>query len=86
MRVKDERYLDVFDNDCLRRILGRQRRDRVPSDFLRHQHHLRALPFTLLQRRLRWFERAARRPAGEIIRDVIDPVPLTHCCRSKVVS
>ncbi len=47
------------------------------------QLHLRALPPMLLQRRLRWFGRAARRPAGEIIRDVIDPVPLTHWRRKR---
>ncbi len=29
----------------------------------------------LLQRRLRWFGHAARRPAGEIIREVINPEP-----------
>ncbi len=53
LRVEDQRCLEVFDNDCLRRILGRRRRDRVPCEVLRHQLHLRALPPTLLQRRLR---------------------------------
>ncbi len=52
--------------------------DRFPCDVLRHQLHLRALPPTLLHRRLRWFRHAARRPANEIIYVVIDPVPLTH--------
>ncbi len=32
----------------------------------------------LLQRRLRWFGHAARRPAGEIIREVINPEPPVH--------
>ena len=32
----------------------------------------------LLQRRLRWFGHAARRPAGEIIREVINPEPPAH--------
>ncbi len=37
----------------------------------------------LLQRRLRWFGHAARRPAGESIRDVIDPGPPTHGHRKR---
>ncbi len=32
----------------------------------------------LLQRRRRWFGHAARRPAGEIIREVINPEPPAH--------
>ncbi len=81
--AEDQRCLKVFDNDCLRRIIGRRRRDRVPCDVLRHQFHLRALPPTLSQRRLRWFGHAARRPVGEIIRDVIDSVLLTHWRRKR---
>ncbi len=38
----------------------------------------RALPPVLLQRRLRWFGHAARRPAGEIIREVINLEPPVH--------
>ncbi len=45
--------------------------------------HLSALPLTLLQRRLRWYGHADRRLAGEIIRDVIDPVLLTHWRRNR---
>ncbi len=37
----------------------------------------------LLQRQLRWFGHAARRPAGEIIRHVIDPVRPTHWRRKR---
>ncbi len=65
----DQRRLEVFDNDCLRRILGRRRLDRVPCAVFRRQLHIRALPPVLLQRRLSWFGHAARRPAGEIIRE-----------------
>ncbi len=78
LRVEDQRCLEVFDSDCLRRILGRRRRDRVPCEVLRHRLHLRALTPMFLQRRLRWFGHAARRPAGLIVRDVIDPVPPPH--------
>ncbi len=35
LRVEDQRRLEVFDNDCLRRILGRRRLDLVP-----HTGHL----------------------------------------------
>ncbi len=48
-----------------------------------HQLHLRALPPTLPQRRLRWFGHAARRPAGDFIRDVIQPVPFLHWRRKR---
>ncbi len=37
----------------------------------------------LLQRRLRWFGHAARRPAGEIIRDAIDLVTPSHWRRKR---
>ncbi len=78
LRVEDQRCLEVLANDWLDCILGRQRRDPVPCDVLRHRLHLRNLPPTLLQRRLRWVGHAARRRAVEIIRDVVDPVLLTH--------
>ncbi len=78
LRVEDQRRLEVFDNDCLRRILGRRRLDRVPRNVLRHQLHLRALPPVLLQRRLRWFGPTALRPVSEIIREVINPEPPVH--------
>ncbi len=45
---------------------------------LRHRLHLQAVPQGLLQRRLRWFGHAARRPAGAIIREVINPDPPAH--------
>ncbi len=45
----------------------------------RHAENERRLTIS----RLRWFEHAARRPAGEFIRDVIDPVPLTHWRRKR---
>ncbi len=75
---EDQRHLEVFDNDCLRCILGRRRLDRIPCALLRRQLHLRALPPVLLQRRLRWLGYAARRPAGEIIHEVIYPEPQVH--------
>ncbi len=78
LRVEHQRCLEVFDNDCLHRILGCRRRDRVPCEVLCHRLDLRALPPMLLQRRLRWFGHAARRPAGEIIRGIINPVPPSH--------
>ncbi len=81
LRVEDQRSPEVSDNDCLRRLLGRRSLDRVPCAVFRRQLHLRALPPVLLQRRLRWFGHAARRPAGEIIREVINPEPPAHWCK-----
>ncbi len=75
MRVEDQRRLMVFGKGCLRRILGCRRQDRIPCVALRHRLQLRALLPVLLQRRLRWFGHAARRPAGEIIRKVINSEP-----------
>ncbi len=53
LRGDDQRRLEVFDNDCLRRILGRRHLDRVPCTALCPPLHLRSLPLVLLQRRLR---------------------------------
>lgn len=66
----------MFDNDCLRCILRCRRIDRVPTATLRRGLSLRPLPPVLLQRRLRWFGHAARRPEGELIRDVLLPPSL----------
>ncbi len=62
VRVTDERMLEVFDNGSIRRILRVRRRDCVPSVELRRRlTHISAL---LVQRKLRWFGHAARRPEG----------------------
>ncbi len=71
MCVENQWCLKNCDRNCLRRIIGRRRRDRVLCDFLRHRLQLHALLLTLLHRQLRWFEHAARRPVGEIIYGVI---------------
>ncbi len=71
LRVEDQLCLEVFDNDCLRRILGYRHQDRIPCVGLRHRRHLRTLPPVLLERRLCWSVHAARRPAGQISREVI---------------
>ncbi len=67
--VADERMLKVFDNDSIRRILRVRRRDCVPSVELRRCLSLTSIPTLLVQRRLRWFGYAARRPEGELIKD-----------------
>ena len=64
-------YYKVFYNDCLRYILRCRWIDRVTTTTLRRLMNLRPLPPVLLQRRLRWFGHAARRPEGELIRDVL---------------
>ena len=62
----------------LRYILRCHRVDRVPTTTLRRRLNLRPLPTVLLQRRLRWFGNAARRPEGELIRDVLLPPSLPN--------
>ncbi len=55
VRVADERMLEVFDNDSIRRILRIRRRDCVPSVELRRRLCLISIPAQFVQRRLRWF-------------------------------
>ncbi len=75
VRVADERVLEVFENDSIRRILHVRRRDCVPSVELRRHLHLTSIPALLVQRRLRWFGHTARRPEGELIKDLLLPTP-----------
>ncbi len=67
--------LEVFDNDSIRRILRVRRRDCVPSVELRRRLCLTRIPALLVQRRLRWFGYAVRRPEGELIKDLLLPTP-----------
>ncbi len=75
VRVADERMLEVFDNDSIRRILRVRRSDCVPSVELRRRLCLTSIPALLVQRRLRWFGHATRRPEGELIKDLLLPTP-----------
>ncbi len=75
VRVGDFRWLEVFDDDCLRCMLQCSRRDRVTCSTLRQRCSLRALPSVLLQRQLRWFEHASRRASAELINEVNAPTP-----------
>ncbi len=62
VRVADERMFEVFDYDSIRRILRVKRRDYMPSVKFRRRLCLTSIPALLVQRRLRWFSNAARRP------------------------
>ncbi len=75
VRVADERILEAFDNDSIRRILRVRRRDCVPSVELRRHLSLTSIPALVVQRRLRWFGHAARRSEGELIKDILLPTP-----------
>ncbi len=70
VRVADERMLEVFDNDNIRRILRVRRRDCMPPVELRRRLCLTSMPALIVQRRFRWFGHAARRPEGELIKDL----------------
>ncbi len=67
--------LEVFDNDSIRRILRVRCRDCVPSVKLRHRLCLTSITALLVQRRLHWFGHAARRPEGELIKNLLLPTP-----------
>ncbi len=71
----DERMLEVFDNECIRRLLCASRRGCVPSEELRRRPCLTSIPALFVQRRLHWFGHAARRPEGELIKDLLLPTP-----------
>ncbi len=73
--VADESMLEVFDNDSIRRILRLRHRDCVPSVELRRRLCLTSIPALLVQRRLRWFGHAERRPEGELIKVLLRPTP-----------
>ncbi len=75
VRVADERMLEVFENDSIHRILRVRRRDCVPSVELRHRLCQTSIPALLVQRRFRWCGHAARRPEGELIKDILLPTP-----------
>ncbi len=64
---------EVFGNDSILRILRVRRRDCVPSVELCRRLCLTSIPALLVQRRLRWFGHAARRPEGELIKDLLLP-------------
>ncbi len=70
VRVADERMLEVFDNDSIHRILRVRRINCVPSLELCRRLCLTSIPALLVQRRLRCFGHAARRPEGELIKDL----------------
>ncbi len=59
--------LEVFDNNNISPILRERRRDCVPPVELRHRLCFISLPALLVQRTLRWFNHAARRPEGELL-------------------
>ncbi len=67
--------LEVFDSDGIHRILRLRRTDCVPSVELRRRLGLTSIPALLVQRRLRWFGHATRRPKGELIKDLLLPTP-----------
>ncbi len=67
--------MEVFDNDSIHRMLRVSRRHCVPSMELRCRLCLASIPALLVQRRLRWFGHVARRPDGELIKDLLLPTP-----------
>ncbi len=65
----------LLEGGTSRRILRVRRRDCVPTVELRRRLSLTSIPALLVQRRLRWFGHAARRPEGELIIDLLLPTP-----------
>ncbi len=67
----DERMLAVFSNKSILRILHARHRDCVPTAELRRRLRITSIPAQLAEIRLRWFELAARRREGGLIRDFL---------------
>ncbi len=64
-------------------LLAVRRRDCVPSVELRRRLRLTSAPALVVQIRLLWFGHAARRPEGELIKDLRLPTsPRTWCRRA----
>ncbi len=61
--------LEAYGNDSIRRSLQVRCRDCVPSVELRRRLSLTSIPALLVQRKLRWFGNAAKRPDGKLIKD-----------------
>jgi len=85
VRNYDLHVAEVFDRQCLRRILWIRLLDRVSNDDLLHRVdlHLQSVNGALLSRRLKWFGHALRRPPETLIRSIISPLPPAHwrkCC------
>ncbi len=78
VRVADESMLEVFDNDSIHRILRVRRRDCVPFVELRRRLCLTSITPLLVQRRLPWFDHAARRPDSELSRSPDRKFSATH--------
>ncbi len=73
VRVADERMLEVFGNDSIRRILRVRCRDCVPFVELRRRPCFTSILALLVQRKLRWLGHAARCPEGELFKDLLLP-------------
>ncbi len=68
---KEEIESDRNKTDSIRHILRVRRKDCVPSVELCHRLCLTRIPTLLAQRRLLWFGHAARRPEGELNKDLL---------------
>ncbi len=77
VRVADERMMEVFDDDSIRRILRVRSRDSVPSVKLWLRLCLSCIPTLLVQRKLHWLGHAARRPDSELSTDLLLTQPRT---------
>ncbi len=74
--VSSRRYVvGCFDNNSICRILHMGSRDCVLSVELRRRLRLLSIQALLAQRRFHWFGHAARRPEGELIKDLLVPKP-----------
>ncbi len=67
--------LEVFENVSISSILRLKRRDFVQSVEMHRRLRLTSIPPLLVQRRLRWLGHPARRPEGELIKDLLLPTP-----------
>ena len=67
LRTIEQKKIQIFDNDCLRRILRVRRSDCIPIATIQSICGLQSTPSIILQRRLRWFGHVARRAPDDLL-------------------
>ena len=64
-------HLEVFHNDCLRRILGNRRADRMPVDDILSRCRICPIRDMLHRRQLQWLGHLGRMPASRLAKQML---------------
>jgi hypothetical protein len=72
LRTQDSKRIDVFDNQCLRSILGIRWFHHITNEAVRCRTQQHPASVLAAQRRLRWFGHVSRMEAGHPAKDILD--------------